>query len=79
MANKILNIRAIPVQGNSSVAILISKNASAGRIAVVQNIAFETIKEGTAVGPSLTIQREAAQILMDDLWYAGLRPVGTGN
>lgn len=35
---------------------------------------------GTAVDASLRLERDAAQVLMDDLWASGIRPTeGTGS
>ena len=52
-----------------------------GLTAVLRPGIFETIAEGEYVGePSLHMQDEEAQRLMDELWHCGLRPSeGTGS
>jgi len=44
------------------------------RRAVSRAIEAEEVDEGTAVGPTAILEQEAAQVLLDDLWRAGLRP-----
>lgn len=52
-----------------------------GRRTVVTDLVASTLEPGTCVsGPSLTMEREEAQALMDSLWQCGLRPSeGTGS
>ena len=46
----------------------------------VQDMKFVEYKEGEYLGPSFTINKQDAQVLIDDLWANGLRPTeGTGS
>jgi hypothetical protein len=46
----------------------------------VKEIVTEPVSENACVEPTLTISRDNAQTLMDDLWQAGFRPTeGTGS
>lgn len=47
------------------------------RVAVVQ---WESIAECDAMKPTFSIRMDQAQVLMDDLWNAGIRPTdGSGS
>lgn len=47
------------------------------RVAIIQ---WETIAESAAMKPTLAIRMDQAQVLMDDLWNAGVRPTdGAGS
>lgn len=50
---------------------------------ITNEICKEIVMESTAdfyLAPSFTLGRQEAQVLMDDLWQAGLRPSeGTGS
>lgn len=47
------------------------------RVAVVQ---WETIADNAEMKPTLAIRMDQAQVLMDDLWNAGVRPTdGAGS
>lgn len=46
----------------------------------VATIQWETISANSEMKPLLMIRREQAQVLMDDLWNAGIRPTeGAGS
>lgn len=46
---------------------------------VATSISFSKHKIGQWVDPLLNLQREEAQQLMDELWNAGVRPVGAAG
>ena len=47
---------------------------------VVKEVVFEEVSSESIVDPSFTLGMEEAQVLIDDLWNAGLRPTeGTGS
>jgi len=47
---------------------------------VVTSMIVDTVAEGAVIEPSMKIDYEAAQGLMDDMWSCGLRPSdGTGS
>lgn len=44
------------------------------------SVVLETVPEGAAAQPTVSLTLDAAQELMDDLWRAGLRPSeGSGS
>ena len=46
----------------------------------VKDIVFETIDPDCIVAPSLELPFKQGQVLMDDLWQAGIRPTeGSGS
>ncbi len=46
----------------------------------VATLQWETISENAEMKPLLTIRMDHAQVLMDDLWNAGVRPTeGVGS
>lgn len=48
--------------------------------AVVKDVVFEEVEPGEYIDKTLSISNTSAQILMDSLWSAGLRPTeGTGS
>jgi hypothetical protein len=48
--------------------------------AFAEPLTFKVRDEGAFIQPALRIGRDEAQVLMDDLWFAGLRPTeGTGS
>ena len=62
-------------------SVYFSVKLSGDRVALAQPVQFEVVPEHTvATKPTLIIRQEDAQILMDELWRAGLRPTeGTGS
>ena len=51
-----------------------------GEVKVITSMIGETRQEGTVWEPSAILEFREAQVLMDDLWQAGLRPTeGTGS
>lgn len=74
-----LEARAVAGPWHSDIEILLKQKAETG-FAVCEDITMKTKKEGERVEPSFKLERHSAQILMDDLWHAGLRPTeGTGS
>lgn len=68
-------IRAHSAPWNASVEILIRQ----GR-ATAEPIVMKERAEGERCQPSLSLDHETAQTLMDDLWNCGLRPTeGSGS
>jgi hypothetical protein len=75
---KIMNtteIRATAAPWYSGIELLVRDGDSFG-----VSIVMEHREPGYIVDPTMKISRDAAQILMDDLWGAGIRPSdGSGN
>ncbi len=77
--NEFLEARAVAGPWHSDIEILIKQKTSAG-IATCDELIMTTKKEGEGIDPSFKLEKHKAQILMDDLWHAGLRPTeGTGS
>jgi len=55
------------------VQVQIGMNADPN-FSVATNITFERVEPGVAMGPTLELEREAAQSLFQQLWDIGLRP-----
>lgn len=45
------------------------------KIAAIEPVMYEVRERGAVVDPFISIEREAAQDLVDQLWEAGVRPV----
>lgn len=45
-----------------------------GLICYAENLMMNTVQQGTVIKPVVGLQLADAQVLMDDLWNAGLRP-----
>lgn len=55
-------------------------SSSTGNTLVARPFTFERLDEGAVAPPALSLLPEDAQLLMDELWRAGLRPTeGTGS
>lgn len=68
-------IRAINAPWYGGIEILIKQGDH-----YVKNIEMVRIPDGAIVEPSLRLDYEEAQLLMDDLWHSGVRPSeGIGN
>ena len=75
-----MEIRAIAGPWHDGVDFLIRDKHADGRILVFKNLIAEPIEPGMYQEPTGRITKQAAQVLMDDLWAAGLRPTeGTGS
>jgi hypothetical protein len=73
-------IRAQVSNWCDSVSILIEERTTDNRRSVATNITMATVKEGEMIQPSMELSKTSAQLLMDDLWHAGLRPSeGSGS
>ncbi len=79
--HRAIQARAQAAPWHAAVEILVTaRDADGIRQAVATNLTFETITDGAMIEPTLRLNYEAAQTLMDDLWQAGLRPTeGTGS
>lgn len=74
------NIRAMAAPWKNGVELLIKEDLPDGRIGIVDNFTVLTYRKGEQFQPSLKIGYDEAQVLMDDLWNAGIRPTeGTGS
>ena len=64
-----------------SIKLYLFSQKQDGRFDVATNITMTTVEDGSiGPGPLLHIRQEEAQALMDELWFAGLRPSeGTGS
>ena len=52
----------------------------ADTIVLAEPMIMSEVDEGVACRPTMTMQHEDAQLLMDELWRCGLRPTeGTGS
>ncbi len=69
-------VRAMNAPWYAAVELMVEGLAADGSGArvFVAGLVTEEIKPGSRQGPSVTITREAAQVLMDDLWHCGIRP-----
>jgi hypothetical protein len=66
-----------PWAGGVEIAAFGRLNNGDTKVATVQ---WETITESAEMKPLLVIRMEQAQVLMDDLWNAGVRPTeGAGS
>ena len=75
-----MEIRAISAPWYDGVEFLIRDNSSDGTIAIVAEMKMTAVEPNMAQPPTGRISRQAAQVLMDDLWAAGLRPSeGSGS
>lgn len=68
-----IKVRAQSAPWNAAVEFLVME----GR-AVARPIIMEERPEGQMVNPTFSLGRTEAQVLMDDLWNAGLRPTEGG-
>lgn len=57
-----------------AIEILIVSEAPGKPRAVATQIVMSEIQDGLQPQPSITLSREKAQHLMDELWHCGLRP-----
>lgn len=70
-----LKIRAQAAPWSNGIHLLICQGSSVG-----VSVQMQEAPEAVVVSPTLTISNSEAQVLMDDLWHAGLRPTeGTGS
>ena len=75
-------VRALRAPWSSGIELQVQSFAPGGKLdAVGTDVTMQTVEsQGTANGPTLSIQHDAAQLLMDDLWHAGFRPSeGSGS
>jgi hypothetical protein len=73
------HVRANSSSWSNSVEIAVFGRLNNGdtKVAAVQ---WETIAESCELKPLLVIRKDHAQVLMDDLWNAGIRPTeGSGS
>lgn len=62
------------------VSLRIGQKNEDGRLYVAQPLVFQERMPGEVADPVVTLEREDAQLLMDELWSVGLRPSeGTGS
>jgi hypothetical protein len=70
-----IGIRAISAPWHCGIEILVRQGNSVG-----VSVTMQDHDPATVVEPTLRIDMDAAQTLMDDLWQAGLRPTdGAGS
>jgi len=75
-----LRIKAAKTLWSDRIDLLITERLESGKVAILRNAKLEVIESGQAVEPSLSIEPEAAQMLIDALWDCGLRPSeGSGS
>lgn len=61
------------------IQVLVSRHVD-GKLHVANEITFKEVNQFETHDPTLYLQREEAQALMDDLWNCGLRPTeGIGS
>ena len=73
--DKELKCRAQQKPWNAGIDILLLNNESA-----VTNLEWSMVDEGSMVEPTFSLGHTEAQLLMDDLWNAGIRPSeGSGS
>jgi len=74
--NNELKIRVFPTDMRRSLNVYLQ----AGERGFARDVKFETIDNNKDVSPSMKIPFKEGQVLMDDLWQAGIRPTeGTGS
>ena len=72
-----IRAKASPWMGGVEIAAFGRLNGGDTKVATVQ---WETIADNAMMKPLLAIRMEQAQVLMDDLWNAGVRPTeGSGS
>lgn len=64
-----IKIMALSAPWHGGIQLLITQGK-----AVATNFTLEEMPEDQVIDPSLTINLDAAQALMDDLWHSGIRP-----
>ncbi|MGJ8670875.1 MAG: hypothetical protein ACSHXK_15420 [Oceanococcus sp.] len=75
-----LHVRAHYSPYADHVELLIGQADAHGHRDVVRELTFERVEPGSYLGPTTHIDLTAAQMLMDDLWNAGIRPTeGSGS
>lgn len=68
-------MRAVAAPWHGGVDLLVREGEAFG-----VSVVLEVKEPGVVIDPTLRIGRNEAQLLMDDLWNAGLRPTeGTGS
>jgi hypothetical protein len=73
-------IRASSEPWSYDVVLRIGRRGEDGQLYAMQPPVVSAVKPGEHIQPTLTLPREDAQLLMDELWNAGLRPSeGTGS
>ena len=59
---------------SDSIAIRAGMETDGGRLLVAQPMVLEIAEKGSLIRPMAELPWEAAQLLMDSMWSAGLRP-----
>jgi hypothetical protein len=60
--------------------VILAKPNSENHISIVSNVEIESVGVDRIIDPLLSLTKNNAQLLMDDLWEAGIRPTeGTGS
>ncbi len=73
-------IRAQSAPWNDAIEFLIITQDASGNKAFGANIRMETKLDHEGVLPTFSLSRDAAQLLMDELWNCHIRPTeGTGS
>jgi hypothetical protein len=73
-------VRATFAPWYDGVEMLIREKRNDGTLAVGTSVIMESKLAGSFVQPTFRLSNTAAQVLMDDLWNAGLRPTeGAGS
>ena len=74
---KNLEVRLIESFSRSGLGLYLLKNED-GKRYNANEVRFEVCEEGNIIAPVSSIDKSAAQVLMDDLWNVGIRPTITG-
>lgn len=75
-----LKIRAQSAPWHNSVNFLLYQNRPDGGKSVITDFIIDDKNDYFAAGPSFSLDYDQAQVLMDDLWNAGVRPTeGSGS
>jgi hypothetical protein len=67
-------IRAQKTPNDFGTDLYIFSNNEYNKRSIVKDITFEKVDESTAVRKSLSMDDDALQVFMDDLWRCGIRP-----
>ena len=74
-------VRAERLHYTNNIDLVVAQRSDDGTVAVALPLVFQRLEIGAYVGePTIRLELESAQLLMDELWRCGLRPSeGTGS
>lgn len=69
-----IELRARLSNWNSGIELIAFYFDHNGKRCIAKNLEFCEVDSNAIINPTLDIDKKHAQVLMDDLWKAGLRP-----